>query len=172
MRMMEQEGFFSYFKHENGKHTLVMADKPSAIKPCPIGSKFRYEENTGAGVNKDEDMITSWRLDHTIRPGKYSLNDFNFKTPHLDLTSNVTGHVSQGGSSSFEVYDYPGEYETKGEGENYTGIRMDEEETPHAVITGASTARPFCGGFKFTAQEHFRRDQNGDYLLTSVHHSA
>jgi type VI secretion system secreted protein VgrG len=93
MRLMEQEGIFFYFKHENGKHTLVMADKPSAIKPCPIGSKFRYEENTGIGVNKDEDMVTSWRLDHQIRPGKYALNDFNFKTPHLDLTSNVSGHI-------------------------------------------------------------------------------
>jgi type VI secretion system secreted protein VgrG len=172
MRLMEQEGIFFYFKHENGKHTLIMADRVSAVKECPIRSKFRYEENTGGGVNKDEDMITSWRHDHSMRPGKYSINDYNFKTPQLDLTANAGGHVSQGGNTNFEVFDYPGEYETKGEGETYVGIRMDEEETPHAVVAGASTARPFCAGFKFTATELFRRDQAGVYLLTSVQHNA
>lgn len=172
MRLMEQEGIFFYFKHENGKHTLIMADHSSSNKSCPIKSEFRYEENTGAGVNKDEDMISTWRLDHSIRPGKYSINDFNFKTPALDLTANASGQVSEGGNTNFEVFDYPGEYDTKAEGESYVGVRMDEEEAPHAVATGSGNARPFCPGFKFKLMEHLRRDQNGSYLLTSVHHNA
>jgi len=172
MRLMEQEGIFFYFKHENGKHTLIMGDHSSSSKPCPIQSNFRYEENTGPGVNKDVDMISTWRMDHSIRPGKYSLNDFNFKTPMLDLTTNASGHVTEGGSPNFEVYDYPGEYDTKGEGEAYVNARMDEEEAPHAVATGSGNARPFCAGFKFTLEEHLRRDQDGQYVLTSVHHSA
>ena len=171
-RLMEQEGIFFYFKHENGKHTLIMADHSSSNKSCPIKSEFRYEENTGAGVNKDEDMISTWRLDHIIRPGKYSINDFNFKTPTLDLTANANGQVSEGGNTSFEVFDYPGEYDTKAEGTTYVGVRMDEEEAPHAVATGSSNARPFCAGFKFKLLEHLRRDQNGSYVLTSVHHSG
>lgn len=172
MRLMEQEGIFFYFKHENEKHILIMADHSSSSKPCPIKSEFRYEENTGSGVNKDEDMISSWRIDHTIRPGKYSINDFNFETPTLDLTANASGQVNEGGNTNFEVFDFPGEYDTKAEGESYVGVRMDEEEAPHAVATGSGDARPFCAGFKFNLMEHLRRDQVGSYLLTSVHHSA
>jgi type VI secretion system secreted protein VgrG len=32
---MEQEGFYYYFKHENGKHMLVLADAPSAHEAHP-----------------------------------------------------------------------------------------------------------------------------------------
>ena len=32
---MEQEGIYYFFKHENGKHTLVLADSASAHKPFP-----------------------------------------------------------------------------------------------------------------------------------------
>src|SRR5215469_1144474 len=34
-RLMEQYGIFYFFQHDDGKHTLVLADSPSAYKPCP-----------------------------------------------------------------------------------------------------------------------------------------
>ena len=34
-RLMEQYGIFYFFEHENGKHTLVLADSESAHQPCP-----------------------------------------------------------------------------------------------------------------------------------------
>ena len=35
MRLMEEEGIFFFFKHEDGKHTLIMADSPSAYQDVP-----------------------------------------------------------------------------------------------------------------------------------------
>ncbi len=172
MRLMEQEGIFFFFKHENGKHTLVLADAPSVHKPCEGQSTFIYEQAAGSGVNTDTDMVSSWRLDHSIRPGKYSLTDFNFKMPATDLTGTAEGRVSQGGNTNWEVFDYPGEYETKSQGSNYAGLRMDEQEAPHAVITGSGNGRSFSSGFRFDLTEHVRRDQNGTYILTSVNHSG
>ena len=32
-RLMEQEGIYYFFTHENGKHTLIMADSSSAHEP-------------------------------------------------------------------------------------------------------------------------------------------
>ena len=34
-RLMEQEGIYYYFKHQDGKHTLVLADSYSSHGPCP-----------------------------------------------------------------------------------------------------------------------------------------
>ena len=34
-RLMEEEGIFFYFKHEDGKHTLVLADDASSLPACP-----------------------------------------------------------------------------------------------------------------------------------------
>ena len=33
-RLMEQEGIFYYFRHEDGKHMLVLADQKNAYKDC------------------------------------------------------------------------------------------------------------------------------------------
>ena len=35
MRLLEQEGIFFFFRHEKGKHVLVLADTAMAHKPCP-----------------------------------------------------------------------------------------------------------------------------------------
>ncbi len=41
-RLMEQEGIFYYFKHEKGKHTLVLADHKGAYQDCKENEvKFR-----------------------------------------------------------------------------------------------------------------------------------
>ena len=33
-RLMEHEGIYYFFKHTDGKHTLVIADSSSAHAPC------------------------------------------------------------------------------------------------------------------------------------------
>ncbi len=41
-RLMEQEGIFYFFEHQDGKHTLVLGDSPSAHRPCPHHSETDY----------------------------------------------------------------------------------------------------------------------------------
>jgi type VI secretion system secreted protein VgrG len=41
-RLMEQEGIYYFFKHENGKHTLVLADSKSAHEPFPGYEEISY----------------------------------------------------------------------------------------------------------------------------------
>ncbi|MEK7407309.1 MAG: type VI secretion system tip protein TssI/VgrG, partial [Acidobacteriota bacterium] len=171
-RLMEQEGIFYFFKHEEGKHTLVLADASSVHRPCPNQETVRYEPGAGPGFARDEDYVYDWRLQHEIRPGRYATADFNFETPMTKLLSSVDSSINQGGNSAYEVYDYPGEYAKRDEGDREARLRMEEEETPHAVITGAGYCRAFTPGYKFDFTEHERRDQNATYLLTSVNHTA
>lgn len=70
------------------------------------------------------------------------------------------------------MYDYPGEYDTRQEGETYVAERMEEEELPHISATGESNCRSFVSGFRFDLTESDREDQNGAYVLTSVTHTA
>jgi type VI secretion system secreted protein VgrG len=172
MRLMEQEGIFFFFTHEKGLHKMVMADAPSAHKPCPNQSKFRFAPVTAAGTSTREDTISSWQFFQEMRTGKYSLNDFNFQTPTTTLLVSVPSQINQGGNTKFETYDYPGEYETRDEGEFYARRRMEEEEAPHTVVNGVSQCRTLTSGFRFTVTDSERKDQDGTYLLTSVSHSA
>jgi type VI secretion system secreted protein VgrG len=76
------------------------------------------------------------------------------------------------GIDAFEVYDYPGGFRTKDDGDKTTGRRMEEQETEHKFVEGAGVCRSFSSGHKFDLEDHFRRDTNGSYVLTMVQHSA
>jgi type VI secretion system secreted protein VgrG len=165
-RLMEEEGIFYFFEHEQDKHTLVMADSPGEFKPCPNQSTARYQ--SGGNVGKTEDIVIEWSIGQEVRPGKYTVDDFNFEKPLMDLTADVDGKDPR----KFEIYDYPGEYETRDQGEKLAGIRMEEEQTPQIVISGSSTCRAFTSGYRFDLNDHYRRDLNKAYTLMSVYHSC
>jgi type VI secretion system secreted protein VgrG len=165
-RLMEEEGIFYFFEHNDAKHTLVLADNMNEIKPCPFQSSVRYESISQGGWT--EDTITEWQMEQEIRPGAYELRDFNFTQPTVSLSATVEGKDER----KLQIYDYPGEYATKDEGERLVKIRMDEENSPRVVASGASLCRVFVPGYKFTLKQHYRPDTNTDYVLTHVHHSA
>ena len=88
-RLMEEEGISYYFSHENGKHTLVLADDANAYPPCPHYEKVRYQFISGAGAFHSEDMIKTLELQNEIRIGKVSLSDYNFEMPRTSLLLQV-----------------------------------------------------------------------------------
>ena len=165
-RLMEEEGIFYFFEHDQDKHTLILANSPNEFKPCPLQAKVSYK--TIIGQEREDDVITDFTISREVRPGQYTIRDFNFEKPTLDLTANLKGK----GEKGYEIYDYPGEYKTKDEGERLVGIRVQEEDSPQVVITGSSLCRGLVTGFRFDLQDHYRRDFNKAYVLTSVYHSA
>ena len=169
-RLMEQCGMFYFFEHEEKKHTVVLSDDLSAHQPCPEQSKVSW--NPHGSDNLDEDVITSLQWEETFRFGKYAVTDYNFETPSTSLRAEVKTQIEVGGNNKYEIYDYPGEYGKKAEGEGIAKIRMQEEEAQYKVVSGSGSARVFTTGYKFTLQDYVRKDVNGDYVLTQVQHVA
>ncbi|MFN7921096.1 MAG: type VI secretion system tip protein TssI/VgrG [Bryobacteraceae bacterium] len=169
-RLLEEEGIFYYFRHENGKHMMVLADNPAAHKECPGGSKFDFAPQ--GATETFQDGIRVWSFEHAFRTGAYELGDYNFEKPNLTLQSGTVGLVNEGGNQKFQIFDYPGGFQALADGEKIAKIRMDEEEAPHAVANGESDARTLCAGFTFDMKEHPRRSSNGSYILTAVRHYA
>jgi type VI secretion system secreted protein VgrG len=165
-RLMEQYGIFYYFEHSDGKHTLVLADTPAAHQPCPRQGKARFHRGEGTLT---EHVVTDWRHAQSVRPGKYSMTDYNFEMPSVSLAVNVASAV---GVPKLEIYDYPGEYQKRADGEALVRTRIEEEECQRVIVDGRSTCAGFTCGYKFELTEHARLSQNGPYVLTSVQHSA
>jgi type VI secretion system secreted protein VgrG len=170
-RLMEEYGIFYFFEHDQNSHKLILADKPQVHKNCPVQHKVRFNYTPGSTLLK-EDIVESWGAEQELRPGKYALTDYNFQTPKTSLMANVQTVAELGGNTKYEIYDYPGIHTKKGEGDTVTKVRMEEEEALHHVISGSGNCRSFASGYKFNLDEHSRSDQNGDYLLTEVTHSA
>jgi type VI secretion system secreted protein VgrG len=171
-RLMESEGIFYFFRHENGKHTLVMGDSPSVHNPCPEQARVMFERSALKGMRHTEDIIRVWKLEQELRPGKYALCDYNFETPGTRLDAQVQSQINQGGNTRFEIYDYPGEYGKRNQGDSLTKIRIEEQEAVHILNHGESDCRTLASGFKFELYGAERRDQDGQYVLTSVTHKA
>ncbi len=166
-RLMEEEGIFYFFIHEDGKHTLVLADDPSQFKQNPLEPKAVYRP--GADPKTALEAVTAWNVVEEVRPDKYELRDFNFKDPRVDLSV----RTQTGDDASLEIYDFPGEYEDVDRGVHLVGTRMEEIESSKTVINGASRCQGLLPGFFFTLDEHFRPDFNKRrYVPTSIFHVA
>lgn len=170
-RLLEQEGIYYFFKHENNKHTMILADSPDEHKPCPNQESARYHHVSGGGT-LEEDVITGLDKMQEIRVGKYTVNDFNFEMPATDLKVEVTSQ-SPLGPGEREIYDYPAEYSTRAEGDRLASLRIQEEEAKITNITGTSTCRAFSSGYRYDLLEYYRDDMNDkSYVLVSVNHGA
>lgn len=169
-RLLEEEGIYYYFEHESGKHTMIIADAPQEHMPCPKQKTARYQLSAGGLL--DEDVITSLEKVQEIRPGKYSLNAYNFEIPNTGLEVNVPGMYHLGPGER-EIYDYPGSYAKKTEGDRIAKIRMEEEEAKITTLRGSSTCRVFASGYRFGLSHFYRDDLNDkDYVLSSLEHEA
>jgi type VI secretion system secreted protein VgrG len=167
-RLMEQYGIFYFFKHEDGKHTLVLGDDVSSYVDCQEKDAI-FRRNTVGDVQ----MISNWEHQFEYRPGKWTHTDYNFKTPKTDLKNDSTTIVDLPGNKSWEIFDYPGEYAEKPEGEALVRVRMEEDEMPYDVVNGSGICRSFAPGGKFTMKDHVSPAEKGKkYVITSVTHFA
>jgi type VI secretion system secreted protein VgrG len=163
-RLMEEEGIFYFFEHQQGKHTLVLGNAPASFKPCPEQPKIRYQLSVGGW--RDDDVVTQWNQEWNYRPGAYSLSDYNFETPSTKLLSSVKG------KTKWEMYDYPGEFGKRADGDRLARIRLEEQQMSETVAHARSDCRAFSVGQTFSLADHFRDDQNQDYVITAIRHEA
>ena len=165
-RLMEQEGMYYYFKQENGKHTLVLADSIEAHEAVTDYSELPYfppEES----LRRERDHIFDWFVAQEVQPGSYALNDFDFEKPKADLNAKLKqpyGHAVD----QFEVYDYPGEYVEKADGDEYVRKRVEELHAQYEQAHGQGNARGLTVGCLFSLTQFPRNDQNKEYLITSA----
>jgi type VI secretion system secreted protein VgrG len=168
-RLMEQEGIYYFFEHEDGKHTLVLADSISAHKPFPGYSEVTFHELEGGAVERE--VITDWTVEKEAQPVAYVLQDFDFKKPKTSLlaSSNVKRKY---GKAEYEIYDFPGEYVEHAEGDRLTDVRLNELQAQYETLHGQASARGLAAGATFKLKKHPRADQNREYLLTEVSFNA
>jgi len=166
-RLMELEGIYYYFQHEDGKHTLVLVDSMSAHQAYPGYAQIPYRPPDQAFSEKEN--IYDWTVENAVQPGAYAQNDFDFEVPKKPLLTKskiARQHVS----SDHEVYDYPGDYVEYNDGEDYARVRIEELQTPHETARGETDAQGISTGYKFNFTGFPRQDQCREHLVTSANY--
>ncbi|MBN1766854.1 MAG: type VI secretion system tip protein VgrG [Sedimentisphaerales bacterium] len=165
-RLMEQEGIYYFFKHENGKHTLVLVDSVASLKAFEGYEEIKYRP-VGTTITKGE-FIDELVVETKLQPCTYALNDFDFTNTKKDLltTSSVTREHAH---ADFEIFDYPGIYTESADGNNYAKARIEELQTQYEIVRASADARGICPGCTFKLKNYkVREDLNREFLITSA----
>ncbi|CAH0145253.1 type VI secretion system secreted protein VgrG [Pseudomonas frederiksbergensis] len=164
-RLMEQEGIYYFFRHEQGRHVLVLADAYGAHANVPgYASVPYYPKNE---QQRERDHIYDWHLAQQIQPGSLELNDYDFQRPgaRIDVRSAMPRPHTAG---DYPLYDYPGTYVQSEDGEHYARTRIEALQTLHEQVELAGNARGLGSGHLFSLTGFSRQDQNREYLIVGA----
>lgn len=169
-RLMEQAGIYYYFRHEEDRHVMVLADSRSAYQNC-AEAEVTFADNLSGGDL--DDKVLKWEHSYTFRPSKASETDYNFEKPSASLRASTNTILPLDGAPKTELYDFPGRYAQKPEGDAQIRVRMEEVEAAYDVVHGQSKCRTFFPGGRFTLTHHHSDAESGkQYVLTSVQFEA
>ncbi len=165
-RLLEEEGIFYFFEHTGSQHKMVMGN--GTVNYQAISGEPKVVFNPGGGTVSEEESVSRFTLSRQIRSGKYTLRDFNFEKPSMDLTSEKKDTVH----TELEIYDYPGEYATQSAGKQLVQTRLQETIMFKDKAEGESNVSRMLPGFTFTLQGHDLDGFNQEYVLVEVVHSG
>lgn len=188
-RLLEEEGIYYYFEHVDGVHKMIISDRPQFSRNCPGSAELLFsdlEEGQQFGYN----IVREWRTEFRLGPGLYSFRDHNIQQPNKKLATSSPTKFAAGDSSGWEIYDYPGGYARKYDGIDPGGGKTSDLDNivPDGKRTAQNASEVFDAGFKtvtaktncsslipghlFKLVDHQTKDENGQYVVTSVSHKA
>ncbi len=183
-RLLEEEGYYYYFKHEEAKHVLVIANGTDDHVASPGPAKIPFQRHKSEAT--DPDTVIDWNVELEMRSANITTIHSTFNTPRepdsvelpsatpeLPLYGGQKPDAPPGSQPTFELFDYLGAAEVDTTwSKDQSDLRAGLEEAQIVVVRGSGTAAGFAGGHTFQLQNHFRKDQDGGYVLTRVEHDA
>jgi type VI secretion system secreted protein VgrG len=167
-RLLEEEGVYYFFKHEQGKHTMIITDQSDEF----ISGSHEALNFIGPGVTTDHVTgVTDISLVSQVVPSSAAVDDYNFMTPDNDLIAQSKAEDSQGGT----VYHYPGKYWdfTQKDGEAIAKIRLEKEQVQKIKLRAQTSLPQISQGYWYEFQNHPRTDLNKlPWVVESVKHHA
>lgn len=164
-RLLEDEGIFYYFTHDETGHVLILCDSNPAKDWIPLTYQpdvFQHQSG--------RHYITHWAPRTQVSSGKFTARDYDFEKPALDLTARQIAEPRQAQNKA-ELYHYPGRYVDLGTGEAIAKRRLEEAQADHCRVSAKTTALLLAPGQSFVLQHFPREVENGDYFVVSARYS-
>lgn len=165
-RILEEEGIFFFFEHDEDSHTLVFSDSEDVYKP--IEGEAEMDFNSYSNMVAEKETIKDFGYNRSICPGKVIHTNYNFKRPTLGMEVSEEGetHVNH------KIYEYPGDYGLPPEGAPKAQQHLEQVKSLEESAQGTSNCSRFIPGFTFSISDHPFDDLNDDYCLVMVEHKG
>jgi type VI secretion system secreted protein VgrG len=167
-RLLEQEGIYYYVRHTDGHNTVVFTDSTSKHVATSGYEKLPFISPEQV-VRPELEHVSRWEFGREIQPGVYVHDDYDLERPSVELKTRKP-LVRTYSPSDYEVYDYPGLYVQKADGEQYAAVRIDELGTQFEVAHASTNAKGINVGALLTLENCAREDQNCEHLIIGASH--
>jgi type VI secretion system VgrG family protein len=162
-RLCEHHGIFFFVDHRSGKDVLTFGDRNAAFPTSERTPELAFmpiESSSG----EFHERIGSVDVTRTGLPKRYTVRDYNYRMPGVDLLASVD--VDPQGLG--EIVEYGAHFKTPDEGTWFASVRMQELKAHARIFELLGNAPATCAGQKLTLTEHAMGDT--ELLVTSVRH--
>lgn len=167
-RLLEEEGLYYYFRHEENRHTLVISDGTAGYGQCADASCEHAATQQGQA-----EIIQRWTPTYSFRSGVWTLGSYNFETPDAVLQASSPTALPYASFQKWERYDYLGTYTDVDAGQSLSKVRIETEEAAYERVSGAGAYRGFAPGTVFELTRHpIDAEARRSYVLVEVRHEA
>jgi type VI secretion system secreted protein VgrG len=159
---MEEEGIFYYFRHEESKYDLVLADADSSHAPFgPLPEvPYRVPGSESAGLTN---FISQLEDSYQVDTGEVTVQSYNFETPSTDLKARTVNNL-QKDKSKGELYEYGSPYGAVKKGEDSSKVRLQQQKARYRLLSGNGPARGVCVGYLFDLTDAPLKNLDQEYL--------
>ncbi|WP_334189554.1 type VI secretion system Vgr family protein [Noviherbaspirillum sp.] len=170
-RLLEQEGIYFYFEHlGNGRTALrLLDDNATSYQLSRPMLQLSFNPNAFAS-DRSHDYVENWQRVHDMVSGQTEIGDYDFTKPmqaaHFHR-KNQSGHQGD----DFDLFFYPGEFDTLEEGETYARLRMEQIHAQYAACEGTTASAAVQIGRIIRIKDHPLADMNGEFLVVSTAYS-
>ena len=183
-RMLEEAGISFFFRVGDEGATLVLSDAPHATEARSPAIAFRDRP-----TQADQDHVTMVRLGQQIRPGRYTVRDYDSRLPASYPLAASAAIPGGGLESRLEAHDYaPGAFLFAGatdggtpsaddrgtsrsdekEAARLASRRLEAERASRRRVTFRTTASDLGPGVVMTIVDHPRSELDGTERLLIV----
>ena len=166
-RMLERDGLYYYFAHDDRQTRIVLADSRSAYAAEYLPHRSLAAQPTlGPGSELFDDHVSFLTTQSQSLPRRYRVADYN---PVQALTALDYGAPAEA-RTAMEIYDYPGEFNALSGAPDVAGRRYIAVSARRRVAYGVSRCPFVAAGHATTLPDP---DRDGDpapvRVLQAVH---
>lgn len=161
-RLAEHAGISFFFEHEGGRDKLVFTDHAAGFRPVEGAEEVPFRPR---GEATD---VFALELTTDLAPTNYIVQDYNYRTPLVDLT----GVFELGSGNGGGVVEHGSHVKTPEEAERLARIRAEERLARQRVYEGRSDRAAFSAGRRLTLRDHPRLPGPEPLLLVELTHEA
>jgi len=165
-RLLEFEGIHYYFEHHYDRHVLTLSDASETNIPVNGESILPYFHDAQGAVR--EQHFFKFRYLESVRSGKVSIRDYDFKKPNLTLSSDDNHEQDQ----PLEIYEYPGEFSEADRGDTLALAMNQSCNRNRKKIIAESDINRLLPGYSYELTDHELDQHNIEYLITHIEHNC